>query len=639
MESSEGGVPALIQGQRALAAIVITDAVGFSARMSADEESALNIIERDLQLMADLCEKFQGQVLKSTGDGLLMSFISAVQAVACALEMQKTLAELAADLSAENVLSHRIGIHLGDVLFRQSDVFGNGVNIAARLEAEAESGGICISQIVYDVVKARLSLNATFVGPLKLKNIKEAVSAYQLHPVSKPKPSLSAQTSAENTQISSHRPNLIKAIIQVLEAHPKSWRIKKLIFSACHNTWENEPTVLTQFKLEDLIHNLLQRHTTLEHLQASLKRIVGTLNRKTEYASVVQTILDQVRDLYANQPDSTQIFASYSDVFGVNTPNQVYQTIADNLDHHPNRIRIKKLLYCICYRTWENNPQILNQFESQDLIQQLHQLAPNPKHLNYHLDRIIKRLNRQTAYRQVAQTIVEQFQTLYSRETESTQIQTLHCRQTESTQLLFNPSLDLANRQSLPSRSGNPSQTPIPDNTDFSFSDEITSSGTQAIAEPLPTLISDISSQASDKAAKDRSDLFELRLEIMKYTNPLQAKILLFSSLYSPFSFSKQDWSALKSKTLEDLLREFFEYCQTVADLESKLTIMSHCLDNPDENNQVAKAILQAMKPYYPPDSPQISQISQISQPLPLAVMAAHPSTKTRPEWTEFSKT
>ena len=90
MESSEGGVPASIRGQFALAAIVITDAVGFSARMSADEASALNIIQRDLQLMANLCEKFQGQVLKTTGDGLLMSFVSAVQAVACALETQAT---------------------------------------------------------------------------------------------------------------------------------------------------------------------------------------------------------------------------------------------------------------------------------------------------------------------------------------------------------------------------------------------------------------------------------------------------------------------------------------------------------------------------------------------------------------------
>ena len=622
MESSEGGVPALIQGQRALAAIVISDAVGFSARMSADEESALNIIQRDLQLMADLCKKFQGQVLKSTGDGLLMSFISAVQAVACALEMQKTLAGRAANLPEEDVLNHRIGIHLGDVLFHQSDVFGNGVNIAARLAAEAESGGICISQTVYDVVKARLTLNATFVGPLKLKNIKEAVSAYQLHPVFKPNPYLSSLTTAEKTPISGDRQNLLDSVIQALEHHPKSLRIKKLIFSACQNTWENDPTLLAQFKLEDLIQKLLQRHPTLEHLQASLKRIVATLNRKTEYASVIQTILNQVRGLYANQPDSTQIFASYSDVFGVNTPNHVYRYIGHNLDHHPNRFRIKKLLYCICYRTWENNPQILNQFESQDLIRQLHQLAPNPKHLSYHLNRIIKRLNRQTEYTQVAQAIFDQFRILYSSENESTQI-------------FSDPSINLADRQSLPNQSGNKSQTPIPENTDFSFSDGITSSGTQAISAPPPTLMADISSQASDQAVKDRSDLFELRLEIMKYTNPLQAKILLFSGLYSPFSFSQQDWSALKAKTLEDLLREFFKYCQTVADLESKLTIISHCLDNPDENDQVARAILQAMKPYYPPDS---AEISQISQPLTLTVVAAaQPDAKTCPERTEFS--
>ena len=118
-----------------------------------------------------------------------MYFVSAVQAVASSLEIQTKLAEPAADIPGEEGLSHRIGIHLGDVFISQSDVMGNGVNIAARLQTEAEPGGICISQTVYDVVKSRLSLNATYVGPLSLKNIQEPVPAYQI-------PSLLKQESA-----------------------------------------------------------------------------------------------------------------------------------------------------------------------------------------------------------------------------------------------------------------------------------------------------------------------------------------------------------------------------------------------------------------------------------------------------------
>ncbi|MEO1403129.1 MAG: protein kinase [Cyanobacteria bacterium J06635_1] len=168
------------RGQRALAAIVVTDAVGFSARMSVDEENTLRIIHRDLKLMAQCCKKFEGRVLKSTGDGLLMYFVSAVQAVSCTLAIQRYLARTNAQ--SAHPLLHRIGVHLGDVFFSQTDVMGNGVNIAARLQTQARPGGICLSQVVYDVVRSRLTLNATATGPLQLKNIQDPISAYHVSP-------------------------------------------------------------------------------------------------------------------------------------------------------------------------------------------------------------------------------------------------------------------------------------------------------------------------------------------------------------------------------------------------------------------------------------------------------------------------
>ncbi|WP_052050552.1 protein kinase domain-containing protein [Leptolyngbya sp. KIOST-1] len=168
-------------GHRTLAAIMLTDAVGFSARMSVHEELTLAQLQRDQALMETLCDQFEGKVMKSTGDGLLMYFASAVQAVSCGLEIQRALARLNASTDAEPALLHRIGIHLGDVFFSQSDVMGNGVNIAARLQTEAHPSGLCISKIVYDVVKARLNLDVTFAGPLQLKNIQDLVPAYHVH--------------------------------------------------------------------------------------------------------------------------------------------------------------------------------------------------------------------------------------------------------------------------------------------------------------------------------------------------------------------------------------------------------------------------------------------------------------------------
>ena len=180
MESFPPIPSGLIPGQRALAAIVFTDIVGFSARMQVDEEAVLALLERDFLVMKKLCLQHSGSVLKSTGDGLLLYFSSAVQAVACALRIQKYFARKAQSLPPGEVLTHRVGIHLGDVFLNDQDVMGDGVNIAARLPAEAEPGGICISQTVYDVVKNKLALQVTLLGPRDLKNIAEAIPIYRI---------------------------------------------------------------------------------------------------------------------------------------------------------------------------------------------------------------------------------------------------------------------------------------------------------------------------------------------------------------------------------------------------------------------------------------------------------------------------
>jgi class 3 adenylate cyclase len=163
-----------------LAAIVFTDVVSFSARMHSDEVGTLKLLQRDFAEMRRLCAEHEGAVLKTTGDGLLLTFTSAVQAVACALAMQRQFAAESKDLAPGGPLQHRIGIHLGDVLVQDQDVMGDGVNIAARLQAEAEPGGICISQTVYDVVKNKLEMQAVSLGARDLKNIAQAMPVYRL---------------------------------------------------------------------------------------------------------------------------------------------------------------------------------------------------------------------------------------------------------------------------------------------------------------------------------------------------------------------------------------------------------------------------------------------------------------------------
>ncbi|UBF25348.1 protein kinase [Kovacikia minuta CCNUW1] len=182
-----------------MAVIMVTDGVGCNARMADDPEHTLSLIRRDLQLMQDICQRFEGQVLRLMGeDGLMVYFGNALQAVACAIEIQKALAYVAASLPDVDVLAHRIGIHFGEVFFDQENITGNGVKIAIRLQEETTSRGVCLSQTVYDAVKGRLSLEATHVGSLSFRNIQEPVQAYQIFPASHLSGGLSASEAPED---------------------------------------------------------------------------------------------------------------------------------------------------------------------------------------------------------------------------------------------------------------------------------------------------------------------------------------------------------------------------------------------------------------------------------------------------------
>lgn len=175
--------------QRTLAAIVFTDVVSFTQQMAANEHRTLTLVQRDFQRMQTLCQQFAGRVLKSLGDGLLLYFTSAEQAVLCAISIQQTLAEVAATLPPDDVLQHRIGIDLGDVVYNDNDVMGNRVNLAARLQTEAPPGGICLSQSVYDVVKAHLPVAAHYMGERHLKGLRDPLPLYHIAPPSAPQAS------------------------------------------------------------------------------------------------------------------------------------------------------------------------------------------------------------------------------------------------------------------------------------------------------------------------------------------------------------------------------------------------------------------------------------------------------------------
>ncbi|HEY9888852.1 MAG TPA: adenylate/guanylate cyclase domain-containing protein [Candidatus Obscuribacterales bacterium] len=566
--------------ERALAAIVLTDAVSFSARMSVDEEGTLALIQRDLEVIGELCDRFGGKVLKSTGDGLLMSFYSAVQAVLCSQEIQKQLARLAEGLPPEEYLMHRIGIHLGDVLFSHEDVLGNGVNIAARLQTRSAPGGICISQTVYDVVKARVDINATFLGPLKLKNIQEPVPAFQIPPFGQS--ATMVMPAASPVAVGNQSPLAIAAL--ALEQDPQIRRIKKLLFGTYQGVWENDPKVLAQFELLALLEKLHQRHHTLISLEKALQAMAAKLNHKTIYLAVTDTILSALEPVYYQAEDATTSREQTS----LSQTRQCYRDIAHALTQHSDRLRIKKLLYAVIHNVWENDANKLALHTLEDLAIAVHRIAPAEADLSYHLERIIKRLNRPDRYTQLGLLISEAFHCLYGLPAETV----LNAAEQTALEVSDGGQTMMLSNEGPQNDEGLTSLT----HWDSAPPEEQTSAAVTLPPPPIPAgaLLGETTK------LRDRANLFNLRLEIMRYTTPLRAKILLLSTVRSPFTATPQDWLTLKSKSLDDLIQDTFHYCKTFADLESKLTIMCHCVDNVGENIQAAGAILQAMKSFYP---------------------------------------
>jgi class 3 adenylate cyclase/pimeloyl-ACP methyl ester carboxylesterase len=165
--------------ERRLAAILAADIVGYSRMMGDDEAGTLAALKSQRsELIEPTIAKHRGRVVKLMGDGILAEFGSVVEAVHCATEIQREMALRDRNATADNRMQLRIGVHLGDIIIDGDDIYGDGVNIAARLEGMAEAGGICISRQAFDQIEGKLALAWRALGPQTLKNIPKPVEVY-----------------------------------------------------------------------------------------------------------------------------------------------------------------------------------------------------------------------------------------------------------------------------------------------------------------------------------------------------------------------------------------------------------------------------------------------------------------------------
>ena len=167
--------------ERRLAAILAVDVAGYSRLMGADEEGTLAQLKAHRRELVDpKISEHRGRIVKTTGDGLLAEFASVVDAVRCAVEVQREMAGRNSGVAPDRRIEFRVGINLGDIISEDGDIFGDGVNVAARLEALAEPGGICVNRVVRDQVRDKVALSFEDLGEQQIKNIARPVRVYRV---------------------------------------------------------------------------------------------------------------------------------------------------------------------------------------------------------------------------------------------------------------------------------------------------------------------------------------------------------------------------------------------------------------------------------------------------------------------------
>ena len=199
-----------------LAAIMFTDIVGYTSLMGRDVDTALDILRKNRSIQKPMVEKYGGIWLKEMGDGVLAQFNSAIDSVQCALEIQEQARE---ELTARI----RIGIHLSDIIIENDDVFGDGVNIASRLQAIADPGGIYISESVYLAIRGRKDLRAQFLGEIELKNVDRLVKTYYLESDILPAPSYEKRKELKLIKKETIRSIVVLPVENLSRNHEEQW--------------------------------------------------------------------------------------------------------------------------------------------------------------------------------------------------------------------------------------------------------------------------------------------------------------------------------------------------------------------------------------------------------------------------------
>lgn len=389
--------------------------------------------------------------------------------------------------------------------------------------------------------------------------------------------------------------SLAATVVQDLEQHREILRIKKLLFFACKRRWENDTNVLNSHPLGELIEELLRLNSTLEELTATMYRVVDILNRKDVYAEIANIIISKLTALYDDTEEDTQmVLVQKQKLTAPIFSDDLIDEIAEHLDSNKEAVRIKKLLFATCKQYWENDPNTINQYSFSDLIAEARQLYLELDHIQAEINRIVGTLNRQSVYSFVANIIIYEITPLYENQSE-----------------VLGGESEFLKQLSFPQQQPEPQPESQPSSINYNIRDqgyswlddyERENQELELQQANLNNLESEEVDVLEDSISRNREagyDPFKVRFELMKYTNPLRAKILLFSLVYHQFDYSSQDWSVLRTCHLDDLMLKVFVSHNNPNLLETKLINIVKLLPQSDEHLQAAGIIMQSLRPLY----------------------------------------
>jgi hypothetical protein len=374
-------------------------------------------------------------------------------------------------------------------------------------------------------------------------------------------------------------PHLLDETAQFLESHEESLRIKKILFCLAKKYWENNLTILSAFSFADLIEDILQLYPTQNQFQVTLVKLVKTLNRRNIYIEVSKVIFEQITKLYKHleeEPQTAIVHASNPEN-SLATPHssELLNTVAIELQNHREKARIKKVIYSVCKRRWENDLQLIDNYDFEKLIGELIKAYPTKVDLRQALVKLVKNINKQNLYLAISNVILNQLAALYGDKQGVNGLEEEGINQIINTQIIH----------------VNITQNSV--------------ESQQLAHQKLGTSVIALNSQPAHQVQfiqpeqpKKTLDFFELRLEIMQYTNPLRAKVLMFYVLYKAWDKNNQDWAMLRSYSLDDLLREILQTARTLTEIEAKLYAAARVLNDFEANLQTASTIIEAIKPY-----------------------------------------